>query len=120
MIQNKWKKRLAFAERSQNSVADEAGIDRGTFSRACSGSGILPYADMERVCDIIGCKPYNIYDDETMVAIYQTGKVKKSVAPTVCVRIKPEVAEAVDALVAEGLYLSRNEAVNALLRGVMA
>lgn len=116
MIKSNWKKYLDKAGRSQNSLADQVGVDRGAMSRACSGIGILPYEALEECSSILQCRPKDIYDDVTMQILYQTAQAEKKKLPsTVTVRIKQDIADAVDALVDEGLYLSRNEAVNRLL-----
>ena len=118
MIKNNWKKLLQKSYRSQNGLADQIGMGRDIMSRACSGIGLMPYESLEACCAVLECEPTDIYDAETLSALYQVEHEarKKKQPSTVCVRIRKEFSDFIDGLVEDGMYESRNEAVNAILR----
>lgn len=121
MIKCNWKNILKKAGMSQNMLADRVQIDRGFMSRTCSGAGVLPFDALEDCVAVMGCTIADIYDADTIRVLYPQATIRKKPSPkTVCVRIKAEVADGVDFFVTKGIYYSRNEAVNALLRTAIA
>ena len=122
-IANKWKETIANAGVSQNTVADAIEINRGWFSKVTNGSAILSDDERQRADEILsrefGFTVADAYSAEMFDVLYgeQFARVKRqSNKPPVQVRILGDVAERIDALVEDGVYESRNKAVNTILR----
>ena len=116
MIRNNWRGLIDKAGIKQNDIAKRAGVSAGLLSQTVNGQSVLEYDVLVTVCEIIGCKPENVYDEAIMESVYHKTKKEKAVRSTVSVRIPRERADEVDAkLVETGVYESRNEAVNAAI-----
>lgn len=121
MIRNDWRKMLDRAGFSQNRLADTVGYNRGIMSRICTGAQVMPMDDLIACTEILGCKPTDIYDDAAFQVLYPDvqPEVPKAKPSTVSIRIRKDVSDKLDRLVDSGIYDSRNEAVNGMLRGCL-
>ena len=122
-IANKWKETIANAGVSQNTVADAIEINRGWFSKITNGSAILSDDERQRADEVLmrefGFTVADAYEPAMFDVLYgeRFAKAKReSTKPPVQVRILGDVAERIDALVEDGVYESRNKAVNTILR----
>ena len=122
-IANKWKETIANAGVSQNTVADAIEINRGWFSKITNGSAILSDDERQRADEILsrefGFTVADAYEPAMFDVLYgeQLVRIKReSAKPPVQVRILGDVAARIDALVEDGVYESRNKAVNTILR----
>lgn len=121
MVQNRWKQQLARAGMKQNELADAVAMNRGELSRVCQGVGIVSLDKLEELCNVLGCKPIDVYGEDEMRVLYQADVRKKPKKPTtVSIRIRSDVAEIIDEAVARGEYASRNEAANSIIAEVLA
>ncbi len=122
-IANKWKETIANAGVSQNTVADAIEINRGWFSKVTNGSAILSDDERKHADEVLmrefGFTVADAYSAEMFDVLYgeQLVRIKReSTKPPVQVRILGDVAARIDALVEDGVYESRNKAVNTILR----
>lgn len=119
MIPNNWNEILKDRGLMQSRFAESIGINKGTFSRVCSGRQLLDWDDFELCLLHLACTPWDIYPASILAAVYgckrQTKKpAKKRTAKRV--PMDESVAAQVDDLVEGGLFKNRAEAVELIVR----
>ncbi len=114
MIQNNWKRMLDKADIKQNSLAERAGINKGVLSMVVQGERILPMDKLETCLSLLDCTLGDIYNARIQRVIYGVAPRPRSAT----VSLDANVVLALDELIEQGIYNSRKEAANALLRSV--
>lgn len=118
MIPNNWKQILADRDLMQSRFAEGLGINKGTFSRVVAGFQLLPWDDFELCLLHLDCSARDIYPDGvlTFYGIKQPKKQTAKKRPAKRVPMTDAVAAQVDALVGEGRFKNRAEAVESIVK----
>ena len=74
MIRNLLKKYLFDANMSQQKLGDLIDTDRVVVNGVCNGNRIFDYHILLKVCNVLGCTPEDIYDDDVLDVIYSEVK----------------------------------------------
>ena len=117
MMPNHWKEILMERGFKQSEFAAKVGINKGTFSRVCSGQQLLPWDDLELCLLHLGCKAQEVYP-ASVLAFYGVKPQRKPAKKRTAKRIPMDegVAAKVDALVESGSFKNRAEAVELIVK----
>ena len=117
MMPNQWKKILEESGYKQSEFAARIGINKGTFSRVCSGQQLLPWDDLELCLLHLGCKVQDVYP-ASVLSFYGIKPQRKPAKKRTAKRIPMDesVAAKVDELVESGSFKNRAEAVELIVK----
>ena len=113
-----WKKALSHSGRSQRSIAQALSVNQAELSLVMQGRAFLTREKFDRACELLDCRPTDLYSAGTLAFIYAIGtphveqKQKKRRAR---VELDEDTRELVD-LLANDEHLTRTQAANAIIR----
>ena len=115
MIKNNLKKLRG--DKPQSEISNMLGISQGVYSMIEGGRAILDYDELEKLVVYYGVPSERIYPSDIMRSCFGIGGEAKERKPkTATVKLPIALAEQIDKLITEGLYLSRTDFVAAATR----
>ena len=114
MVATGWKKALEKSGRSQRYLSNAIDVNLAEVSLAVQGRAFLMPSKFAKACEILQCKPSNIYTDDVLAFVYGGVEEKKKKVDT-RVRLDEDVMELVEA-VASHEHLTRTQAANTIIR----
>ena len=121
MLTTRWAKVLNKAGRSQASLARAIGVNTAEMSWVAQGRLLLAPDKLLRACELLGCKPGDLYEADALAFLYgiTDGTKAMAAAPakrhTSRVRLDEDTTELVEA-VASDEHLTKTQAANAIIR----
>ena len=115
MIKNNLKKLRG--DKPQSEISNMLGISQGVYSMIEGGRAILDYDEMEKLAVYYGVPAERIYPPDILRLCFGIDAAEKKRKPTsAMVKIPIALAERIDGLITDGLYLSRTDFVAAAIR----
>jgi DNA-binding Xre family transcriptional regulator len=122
MLTTRWAKVIDRAGRTQKSVANALRINTAEMSWVAQGRMLLPPDKFLRACELLGCKPGDLYEADALAFLYGiTDGTTQAVATIPAkrhvsrVRLDEDTTELVEA-VANDEHLTKTQAANAIIR----
>lgn len=121
MLTTRWANALNKAGRTQASLANALRVNKAEMSWVAQGRMWLTPDKFLRACELLGCKPGDLYEADALAFFYgiTDGTKTMPVAPakrrTSRVRLDEDTTELVEA-VASDEHLTKTQAANAIIR----
>lgn len=117
MVSTGWKKALDKCGRSQRSTAQALSVNLAELSMVAQGRAFLTPEKFDRACELLGCRPTDLYSDDVLSLLYGMDTKPKR-KRGVRVELDDDLLEFIDIagreLVGEGA--TRTKAVNTMIR----
>lgn len=111
-----WKKALSHSGRSQRSIAQALSVNQAELSLVMQGRAFLTREKFERACELLDCRPTDLYSREVLAFIYGIGVPRaEQKKRRTRVELDEDTRELVD-LLANDEHLTRTQAANAIIR----
>lgn len=117
MCDTGWKKVLSRCGRSQRSTAQALNVNQAELSLVMQGRAFLTPEKFDRACELLGCRPTEVYSDEVLAFMY--GRTEEQARKRgLRVELEPKQQEFIETM-AEREGTSKSRMVNAVLEYVM-
>lgn len=114
MLATGWKKMLTKSGRSQRSMADRLGVNVTEMNMVCQGRAFLDPCKFDRACEILECRPTDLYAEDTLAFLY--GREREPQRKRgLRVELDDDAREFVE-FVADDERLTKTQAANAIIR----
>lgn len=117
MLVSGWKKAITKSGRSQRSLAQALSVNLVEMSMVAQGRAFLTPDKFKRACELLSCRPTDLYTEDVVALAYggQAPKKKPAVKRDTRVRLDDDVMDRVE-FVANDEHLTRTQAANAIIR----
>ena len=117
MCDTGWKKVLSRCGRSQRSTARALNVNITEMNMVAQGRAFLTPEKFDRACELLGCRPTEVYSDDVLELMY--GRAKGQTRKRgLRVELEPKQQEFIEKM-AEREGTSKSRMVNAVLEYVM-
>ena len=117
MCDTGWKKVLSRCGRSQRSTAQALNVNITEMNMVAQGRAFLTPEKFDRACELLGCRPTEVYSDEVLALMY--GRAQEPARKRgLRVELEPKQQEIIETM-AELEGTSKSKMVNAVLEYVM-
>ena len=115
MVNTGWKKMMGKAGRSQRSTAQALSVNLAELSMVAQGRAFLTPEKFKLACELLQCRPTDLYARETLAFIYgggENGKPERKKKAQIRIH-EPQLSRLDD--LAKRNKVTRTEAANAIL-----
>lgn len=117
MCDTGWKKVLSRCGRSQRSTAQALNVNITEMNMVAQGRAFLTPDKFDRACELLGCRPTEVYSDEVLEFMY--GRTKEQTRKRgLRVELEPKQQEFIETM-AEREGKSKSRIVNEAIEEVM-
>lgn len=115
MVVTGWKKVLTKSGRSQRSLAKALDLNLIEVNLVAQGKAFLSPEKFRMACELLGCRPTDIYSDGTLAFMYGGEEPAAPKKRRVRIELDEENIDRVDSL-AQDERLTMTQAANAIIR----